>query len=66
MNDKDLLPAHPADLSLSPPTRFKLLEGRDSPEYEEKPKEKLSYEDQYELEHTYAAYRGHSRRKEER
>ena len=68
MNDKDLLPAHPADLSLSPPPRFKQLDRRDSPDYEDKPKGKLSYKERYELEHTYAAHRGmdHCRKNKER
>ena len=55
-------------MSLSPPPRFKMVGGRDSPEYEDKPKQKLTYRERYELEHTYAAYKGqrHGKSKQER
>ena len=40
----------------------------DNSEYEDKPKQKLTYRERYELEHTYAAYKGqrHGKSKQER
>ena len=49
---------HPAELTLSPPPRFKTIERRESPEYEEKTKVKKNYRERYDLEHTYTAQQG--------
>ena len=50
--------AHPADLTLSPPPRFRVKETTASPDYQEKVTVKLSYRERYELEHTYTAHQG--------
>ena len=53
-----LIAAHPAKLSLSQSPLFDNKRRKDSPDYEEKPKIKMEFNERYKIEHTYTSMMG--------